>query len=368
MLKKLLLAALLLCLLVPGALAEQAELDSILALPGKQDALHDLTGTTTDKVIQITGEDSPNKTQSCCGGWGTDLGSIARLGDQYFMFGGDTFGDEKNAHWRSNVLFVIEDDDPTDGLTIVDAVTDKTGRAKELLLSLKLDYTEMTVIPTNLFSANGKLYCIFMSVSHWGPPGRWDARYSGLAVSEDGGQKWTKLRDVRWPGDSNFIQTANVQVGDVMYIWGIPSGRYGGVALMKVDVALLEDFTAYEYFTGTDEAGLPLWVKGEEGIDKAKVIIPGPAGEISVIYNEYLGNFMITYLKETAAAIVMQEGVLPWGSWGDTVKLASGAQYASLYGAYMHPDFVLDKGKTVFYAMSQFFPIYNIMWMRADLP
>ena len=104
MLKKLLLAALLLCLLVPGALAEQAELDSILALPGKQDTLHDLTGTTTDKVIQITGEDSPNKTQSRFGVWGTDLGSIARLGDQNYKIGGGTFGDQKNAHRSRNEL------------------------------------------------------------------------------------------------------------------------------------------------------------------------------------------------------------------------------------------------------------------------
>ena len=153
-----------------------------------------------------------------------------------------------------------------------------------------------------------------------------------------------------------------------MYIWGIPSGRYGGVALMKVKETALEDFGAYEYFTGLNEQGEPQWVQGEAGISQAKVIIPGPVGEISVIYNEYLGNFIITYLKETAAAIVMQEGLMPWGEWGQWVKLASGSMYPSLYGAYMHPDFVLEKGKSVFFAMSQFFPIYNIMWMRMDLP
>ena len=361
---------LILCsLLLPAAaLAQTAEPDALAALPGKQDALHDLSALTVEKVTQLTGEDSMNKTQSRFGVWGTDLGSIAKLDDTYYMFGGDTFADEKSSHWRSNVLFIIQDDDPTDGLDIIGAITDKQGRAKELLLSLKQDKVEMTVIPTNLFAANGKLYCIYMSVSHWGPPGRWDARYSGLAVSEDGGQKWTKLQDVRWPGDSNFIQTANALVGDTMYIWGIPGGRYGGVALMKVQEEALEDFTAYQYFTGLDKEGLPQWVQGEEGIAQAQVVIPGPVGEISVIYNEYLGNFIITYLKETAAAIVMQEGLMPWGEWGPAVKLARGADYPSLYGAYMHPDLVVDKGKSVFFTMSQFFPIYNIMWMRMDLP
>lgn len=367
--KKLIPLLLALCLLAPmAALGQTSEMEALLALPGKQHQLHDLGSLTVEKVVQLTGEDSPNKTLSRFGVWGTDLGSIARLDGRYYMFGGNTFASERHAHWRSNVLFIIEDEDPTDGLTIVDAVKDKQGRAKELLLSLKQDKVEMTVIPTNLFAANGKLYCIYMSVSQWGPPGRWDARYSGLAVSEDGGQKWTKLQDVRWPGDSNFIQTANVLVGDTIYIWGIPGGRYGGVALMKVQEEALEDFTAYQYFTGLNEEGLPQWVQGEEGIAQAQVVIPGPVGEISVIYNEYLGNFIITYLKETAAAIVMQEGLLPWGEWGPEVKLARGADYPSLYGAYMHPDLVVDKGKSVFFTMSQFFPIYNIMWMRMDLP
>ena len=361
------LLALLLLLIIP-AMASTPELEALNALPNKQQTLHPLDGIQVSKVMQLTGEDSINKTQSRFGVWGTDLGSIAKLDGRYYMFGGDSFGNEKNAHWRSNVLFIIEDEDPSDGLNIVDAVTDRRGKAKELLLSLKQDKVEMTVIPTNLFSANGKLYCIYMSVSHWGPPGRWDARHSGLAVSEDRGQTWQKLKDVQWPGRSNFIQTANVLVDDTMYIWGIPAGRYGGVKLMKVKEQQLEDSSAYQYFTGLDDQGSPQWVQGEAGIKQAKQVIRGPVGEISVIYNEHLGNFIITYLKEDIAAIVMQEGVMPWGEWGEPVKLVSGADYPALYGAYMHPDLVLDQGKSVFFTMSQFFPIYNIMWMRMDLP
>ena len=262
-----------------------AQDEGILRLPGKQWALHSLKKMTSSKVAQITGEDSENKTQSRFGVWGTDLGSFTVLDGKTYMFGGDTFADENTSGWRSNVLFIIEDDDPSDGLTITDAITDKRGNAKELLLSIKQDGTEMTVIPTNLFAANGKLYCIYMSVSHWGAAGHWDCRYSGLAVSENGGEKWKKLSDVRWPGDSGFIQTANVQIEDTMYIWGIPSGRFGGVYLMKVPVASLEDFSAYTYFTGLDENGAPIWQTGEEGLNAAACILDGPVGEISVIYN-----------------------------------------------------------------------------------
>ncbi len=266
------------------------------------------------------------------------------------------------------MLFVIEDDDPSDGLTITDAITDKRGNAKELLLSIKQDGTEMTVIPTNLFSANGKLYCVYMSVSHWGAAGRWDCRYSGLAVSENGGEKWTKLTDVQWPGDSNFIQTANALVGDTMYFWGIPSGRYGGVALMKVPVAQLEDFDAYTYYVGPDESGAPLWQGGVEGLENAATVLAGPAVEISVLYDEYLGNFLITYLSEPDAAIVLHEAVTPWGEYGDAYKLAKAADYPSLYGAFMSPDYVENDGQSVYFTMSRYFPIYNIFWMRFHLP
>ena len=149
----------------PLPLGEDADIGE---LPGKQWELHSLTKTAVTKVSQITGENTENKTQSRFGVWGVDLGSMAVIGDTTYMFGGDTFGDENHGRWRSNVLFLIQDDNPSDGLTIVDAIRDKRGVAKELLVSLKLDWLEMTVIPTNLFAVDDTLYCIYMSVSHWG--------------------------------------------------------------------------------------------------------------------------------------------------------------------------------------------------------
>ncbi len=365
-----LLLSLLLCAApaLAGDIPPLGEDAALAELPGKQWALHDLKGLATEKIAQITGEETENKTQSRFGVWGTDLGSMAELDGKVYMFGGDTFASETHANWRSNVLFIMEDEDPSDGLTITGAVTDKRGTAKELLRSLKVDYKEMTVIPTNLFSADGKLYCIYMSVRFWGAAGQWTANHGGLAVSEDLGETWQKLSDVQWPGDSGFIQTANAQVGDTMYIWGIPAGRFGGVYLMKAPADRLEDFSAYSYYIGPDEDGGPLWLQGPEGIEKAALVIQAPVGEISVIYNEYLGNFIITYLNEKKAAIVMREGLTPWGEFGDEYTLAKGIDYPALYGAYMLPKYVEDEDRSFYFAMSQFFPIYNIMWMRTTLP
>ena len=365
---KKLICLLMALLLIASACACLAEDGAIWELPNKATSLSpNLMGNRVKFVSQITGENSPNKTLSRFNVWGTDLGSMAEMNGKVYMFGGDTFSSAQSAGWRSNVLFIIEDEDPSDGLTITDAITNKKGEAIELLGSAKRDNIQMTVIPTDIFAVGDTLYTIYMSVKHWNAQGgSWICGYSGLAKSENGGQKWTKL-SWRWPGDSNFIQTAHCQVGDTMYLWGIPAGRFGGVALMKVNVAEIENFDAYEYFIGTDESGNPQWEKGPDGIQNAKVIIKEPVGEISVIYNEYLGNFVMTYLHE-GRGIVMREGVTPWGEWGKEYVLATAGQYASLYGAYMCPKFVEENGKVFYFAMSQYFPIYNIMWMRVELP
>lgn len=345
-----------------------AEDDGVGRLPNKAETLAEsLVTAKTRFVAQITGEDSENKTLSRFDVWGTDLGSMTELNGKVYMFGGDTFSSAQSEGWRSNVLFIIDDDDPSDGLTITDAVTDKTGHAAELLGSMKRDTVQMTVIPTDIFTVENDLYCIYMSVKHWNAQGgSWECGYSGLAKSTDEGQSWTKL-DLRWDGDSNFIQTAHCLVEDTLYLWGIPSGRFGGIALMKVPVDQVENFEAYEYFTGTDEQNQPVWVKGSEGVKQAQVIIKAPVGEISVMYNEYLGNFVMTYLHE-GKGIVMREGVTPWGEWSSEYVLATASQYPSLYGAYMCPKYVEENGKVFYFAMSQYFPVYNIMWMRVELP
>ena len=186
------------------------------------------------------------------------------MNGKVYMFGGDTFSSEDSEGWRSNVLFVIDDDDPSDGLTIVDAVTDIEGHAKELLGSMKRDNVQMTDRSGSriFFAIDQTLYCIYMSVKHWNPQGgSWICGFSGLAKSTDEGQNWTKL-DLRWDGNSNFIQTAHCLVEE----HAVPVGHscrslWRRSAPTKVKADEVEDGEAYEYFTGEDENGDPIWVK-----------------------------------------------------------------------------------------------------------
>lgn len=327
------------------------------------------------QVAQLTGRDSINETHQY-EVYGTDLGSMFNDGDVTYMVFGDTFGYRSpgmtgggGSDWRSNTLAVIKDDDPSDGLTFETMVADYGTHAKELLPSLKKDGEEMTKIPTHGIAAGDAIYLYFMSVNHWGPPGVWYANYGGLAKSEDGGKFWTILEDVKWPGDSNFIQVSPyaVKVSDSLteiYLWCIPAGRFGGVKLMKVDEQSIEDFNAYRYFAGVDGDGEPVW---SDRMDDAEPVVTNGVGvgELSVIWNPYLERWIMTYLKE-GTGVVIREGIRPWGPWGEEIVLVDKDEYPGLYGPFMNPRYLENGGRTVYFTLSLWDP-YNVFWMKVDL-
>ena len=323
-------------------------------------------------VAQLTGEASPNKTDKYVV-YGTDLGSMINVKKKtYFVFG-DTFG-EKNpsltgaggSFWRSNVMAYTTDKNPADGIAFDGMITDDFGLAKELLPSKKADFDEMTKIPTHGVYANGALYLYFMSVNHWGAPGEWDANYAGVGKSTDEGQNWTLLDGLTWPGDSNFIQVSpykvqNRQGESEIYFWSIPSGRFGGVKLMKVNEKKIEQMDAYVYFAGADKAGMPIW---DNNMSKAELIVDDDVGELSVVWNTYLERWLMTYSKE--GAVVIREGLTPWGPWGEPIEVVKAADYPGLYAPYMNERYVEDDGKTIYFSLSLWEP-YNVFWFKASL-
>jgi hypothetical protein len=290
----------------------------------------------------------------------------------WFVFG-DTFGDRPadatgggGSFWRSNVLGWTTDDDPSDGITLDGMVTDGTGSAKELLSSKKVDGVEMTVIPTHGFEADGAMYLHFMSVRHWGDPGEWEVNYAGLAKSTDDGKHWTKLSGVRWAGDSGFVQISpfHVQIDgeDWLYVWGITHGRFGGVSLARVKASEVEDERRWQYFAGTTADGQPRW---RNDVTAAKEVLDDTVGELSVVWNDYLGRWIMTYLAE-GRGVVIRDSPTPWGPWGDEKVLVSDTDVPGLYAPYMLPRYTADGGRTIYFTLSVWDP-YNVFWYRARL-
>lgn len=334
------------------------------------DADFRLTGVDhVEQVGQITGAEGPGDTTQYAVNH-TDLGSMFEHdGKVWFVFG-DTFGERSpdftgggGSFWRSNVLAFTEDDDPSDGIHLDSMVLDSSGTAMELLPARKIDNDEMTVIPTHGFAVGDRMYLHYMSVRHWGTPGEWEVNHAGLARSDDDGATWTVLDEPRWDGESQFVQISPARVGDDLYVWGITHGRFGGVSLAKVPAADVEDPAAWRYFTGTDgDGGDPQWSASP---DDAAIVLDDTVGELSVVWNEHLGNWIMTYLAE-GRGIVLREGLSPWGPWGDEHVLVGATEVPGPYAPYMLERYTEDGGRVIYFTLSIWDP-YNVFWYRAEL-
>ena len=325
--------------------------------------------TNVTQVAQVTGPDSPNRTDRYEVA-GQDLGSMFRAyGKTWFVFG-DTFGQRDpgqtgggGREWRSNTMAYTTDTNPVDGIRLDGYIVDDKGWAKELIDSKKVDGDEITNIPTYGFEANGALYLQYMSVKHWGDPGEWETNYGGFSKSTDRGQTWHKLDAPKWGGTSNFVQVSVAHYQGELYFWGVTHGRYGGVQLMKVCEHDVENKSAYRYFSGTAQNGSPQWTSDE---GKARTIVDSTVGELSVVYNTYLHRWLMTYTDGANASADIREGVTPWGPWGEAITLRSQQQVPGLYSPYMLPEYTTHGGRTIYFTLSKWGP-YNVFWYRADL-
>lgn len=327
--------------------------------------------TNVEQIGQVTGAESPGQTDQYAVNH-TDLGSMfEKDGKVWFVFG-DTFGERESgvtggggSFWRSNTMAWTSDDDPSDGIALEGMVLDETATAAELLPSKKIDGDEMTVIPTHGFAVGDTMYLHYMSVRHWGEPGEWDVNYAGLASSTDDGASWSPVDGIRWAGDSNFVQISpySVREGgtDWLYVWGITHGRFGGVALAKVTASDIEDPAAWQYLTGID-SGEPTWAPDAAA---ATTVVDDTVGELSVVWNDYLDRWIMTYLAE-GRGIVMREGITPWGPWGEPVEVIAQDEVAGPYAPFMLDRYTEDGGRVIYFTLSIWDP-YNVFWYRAEL-
>jgi len=329
------------------------------------------------KVMQLTGAASPNRTDRF-DVWGTDLGIIAESDKKIYIVFGDTFGAGRpkrgpgGSNWRSNVMAFTTDKDPSDGIILDGWILDERGYAKELIAGRKDPNEargEVTKIPTALVVIGNRIYMAFMSVQHWGDPGQWDVNYSTWAYSEDDGYSWYILDPPLWSGASGFIQLAvSTQRGrgneeGYVLILGTPAGRFGGARLARVNAERILDPQAYEYFAGVAETGAPLWSPQEED---AIVVISPPVGELSLLWDPFLGCWICTYLNEKKYALEIRAAPYPWGPWGEPTVIATGFEYPGLYGAFMTPAWTENEGEIIYFLMSQWGE-YNVFLMRMSL-
>lgn len=333
---------------------------------------------TISEISQITGQHSINQTEEKFDVTGTDLGSIFDLNDTLYYVFGDTFGNGSQlppgtghtANWRSNVVAYSKDVEPADGIDLDGFLTDDSGSAKELIPSNKIEGDHLTSIPTYGVSDDNSMYLYYMAVDSWGDPGYWQTSHSGVYKSEDKGETWQWIEDLTWGSESNFTQVAIVKpeqnekvLKNDIYFYGVAAGRHSNIQLMKVNKHQIENKESYQYFTGVDKNGVPLW-SGQE--KEAKSILDTTAGELSVVWNPDLKRWIMTYINGDSTNIDIVEAENPWGPWTDPKIMVAQREYPGLYGSYMHPSFIKDEGQSIYFTMSRWDP-YNTFLMKAEL-
>lgn len=311
----------------------------------------------TTLLGQVTGAVAPTDTATRWDVHGTDLGHMFWHRDKLYMVFGDTFGagGYGGKNWRSNTMARISNPDPQSGLPIAEMVTRRSGKAKELLLSRKINGVEKTIIPTYGISIDGRMYLHYMSVRRWGGAGHWDVRHSGFAYSDDDGHTWKMSLEAVWPGGTGFEQVALILDGDYLYTFGIPGGRFGGVRLRRVSPDKILVREAYVYWDGE------YWTEDPEA---AVLVVPPAVGELSVAWSAHHGQWLMMYLNSTHRAIVLRTAPLLTGPWGEEQIVVTAKDYPGLYAPYIVPGSALQDD--VYFTMSLWKP-YNVFLMRASL-
>ncbi len=325
--------------------------------------------TNVHAVAMLTGEYSLNRTRSLYDICGTDLGFPVYHNGKLWFFFGDTFsGGEMKGGWRTNTAAYTTDLDYSDGI-VFDGMYSTTGDgyASELINGLKKPYTEYSKIPTGAISVNGTIYFYFMSVNNWDSDAGWDCNYGGLAKSTDDGKTWSIVQGVQWPGDSKYCQNSPVlcEEDGKIYITGITGGRQGFARMMRVDKDKIEDLSAYEYLTGYSASNEPIWTKGDDGIRTEFPLIDRKVSENTIVYNEYLGEWMITFKKDST--LYLYTSKTPAGSYNCSAELTFSSIGAGLYGGFTCQALMQEGGKKMALIMSTWEPCYNTFILEMTL-
>lgn len=332
--------------------------------------------TRVREIALVTGEQSPNRTGSRFGVYGTDLGILWDNGNNEILAAfGDSYGrgwagsgpGPSDADWRCNVLTGSTTRDLDGGFALYPVITRDDGTAAQVLPRGADVDREETIIPTSGIAAAGVNYLLYMSVREWGPPGRWHTNHSGVAVSHDFGRTWAKPATARWHNRAHraglfgrrehpFQLGAFAAHGGHVYLMGTPNGRFGAGSLARVDERRVSEVDEYEYWTGRD------WVAGDPFA--ATPVLGGPVGELSLLYNTFHGRWLASHLDEGRAAIVLRSAPELTGPWSEPEIMVSGRDHPGLYGGFLHP-WAADRPDVYF--LLSLWNSYNVRLMRATI-
>ncbi|MFI5714694.1 DUF4185 domain-containing protein [Nocardia sp. NPDC051750] len=337
------------------SVADPNNVNPIPGLNGEPRGLPVLPGDT-QAVFQVTGMDSPNKTQQV-NVLGTDLGVMWDDGAGTLL---TAFGDSAGLGfpnilagsawaWSSNVVFFSHTKDPSQGIIF-------DGSVSNPLPSPKIPGIEISLIPTAGIAVGGVQYMSMMSVKEWGDHGKWTTNFSTLASSGDGGRTWVQLpttRRANVDGHERFQQNAFVKNAGYVYRYGTPAGRANPGFISRVREAEIANLDAYEYWDGRG------WKANDA---KAAAPIVEGVAELSVQWNDHLRKFVML-TTDPFNSVVLRTADSPEGPWSPARVLV---EAASLPTAYAPMIFPYQTGSDLYFMLTVHRQ-YNVLLMRTPL-
>ena len=168
-----------------------------------------------------------------------------------------------------------------------------------------------------------------------------------------------------------------------IYLLGEGGYRTTGIKLARVRPNNFEDFYQYEYFLGFSSRGKPIWQKGVAGLKKlnnkdntgyimgsdSRTDPNSRCSELTCMYNEYLGKWMVSYLRSKEngkGGIMYRVADNIWGPYSDPEVLFSysdakkllpkdrdGNAILTIYGGIINEHWVDNGGKTIYTLIAQ---------------
>lgn len=177
-------------------------------------------------------------------------------------------------------------------------------------------------VPTEGVMVGNQMY-IYHTTDH-DPPATMMGRSIVARLNNDGGKTFEYIYDM---SRNYFINVSLIQVeasdwkffpegeGDGHVIFGSGKYRESHVYLAYQPAAKIEDPASIRYFSGVDEAGVPLWNSNERDSRPLFDLQNPCVGEFSVSYNKFIKKWIMMYNCGNPRGINLRTADNPWGPW-----------------------------------------------------
>jgi len=228
-------------------------------------------------------------------------------GEQYTAYGDGWGFDPKVPTKLSLGLCKVSGGPPGDGVNIRSATGEQLGDGRSGKKA------------SGMLMVNGILYMLVRNADNNG-------RQSQLAWSSDHGVTWIwspwKFAELGYPCFLNFRQNYDGARDGYVYVYSpdTPSAynETDTVVLARVPIESITDRDAYEFYSGGDGRGGPVW-SDDINQRKAVFIFPGGCNRIDVTYNAPLGRYLLVIRSRAQAGGEDQFSIYdapePWGPW-----------------------------------------------------